>query len=380
MKLRKKMIAMLLAGTMVLGIGITGIAAPTIPTGTEAEPQGAEIVKTLQMAQGITTPDATFTFKFTKVTTDAPDIADKSLTYSSGDVDGQPENGLSEIQKSTGNILEGVTFSHAGVFEYTVAEDRTGDAGGGYGMHYSQAQYTMKVYVKNGTDGTYVYAVEILQDKYDDGTDGDGTKVDDPTPGTGEDAGMLFTNVYTKKGGSDVQGSASSLEISKTVTGDYADKTRDFSFNITIHKAATVTDEAPVYTGTIGEEEFSFTAGTAQEVQLRHGEKLVFEDLPAGTAYTVTEAGTDLYTPYADVTQNGAADSRVNASEGAMLSVSNKLVGEKANSTAFTNAYDEEQTITPTGIVIDNFPFILLIVAAIAGLVLYMAGKRRPGR
>ena len=377
MKLRRKLIGILLAGTMVMGMGASVMAAPA--TGEEGSPAGVDIVKNLQMADGITTPNVTFTFDFAKVTSDAPDITDAEIIYTSADKDSDVQNGLAEIQKSTGNILENVTFPHAGIFTYTVTENGTDDEG--YGMNYSEASYRMNVYVKNNEAGTgvYVYSVEIRKTTNDDGTDAGNTKVEDPTPDSGEGAGMLFTNVYTSGGGS-TDPDADALTISKTVAGEYGDKTKDFTFSVTLNKAATVSGATATYQGKIGAETIDFTTGTPEEIQLHDGESLVFEDLPAGTTYTVAETGAEGYTPSASVVENGGEAVVTNGTEGQNLSVENKLVGTGANSTAFTNTYDVAGDITPTGIIINNLPFILLIVVAAAGIAFYVVSRRRFNR
>ena len=377
MKLRRKLIGILLAGTMVMGMGASVMAAPA--TGTEDSPAGVDIVKNLQMADGITTPNETFTFDFAKVTSDAPDIKDAEIVYTSADKDSDVQNGLAEIQKSTGNILENVTFPHAGIFTYTVTENGTDAVG--YGMNYSEASYTMNVYVKNNDAGTgvYVYSVEIFKTTNDDGTSAGNTKVEDPTPGSGEEAGMLFTNVYTSGGGS-TDPDADALTISKTVAGEYGDKTKDFTFSVTLKKAATVSGATATYQGKIGAETIDFTTGTPEEIQLHDGESLVFEDLPAGTTYTVAETGAEGYTPSVSVVENGGEAVVTNGTEGQNLSVENKLVGTGANSTAFTNTYNAAGDITPTGIIINNLPFILLIVVAAAGIAFYVVSRRRFNR
>lgn len=84
-----------------------------------------------------------------------------------------------------------------------------------------------------------------------------------------------------------------SLTVSKTVTGEMGDKTRDFTFTITLTGA----DDTPVsgtYSGV------TFTNGTAT-VSLGDGDSLVLENLPLGSRYTVQETDGDGYT----VTYNG---------------------------------------------------------------------------
>ena len=66
----------------------------------------------------------------------------------------------------------------------------------------------------------------------------------------------------------------------------------------------------------------------------------------------------------------------MSGNEGESLTVPSKLVGENANSTAFTNTYDDA-SVEPTGIFINNLPFVLMVVVAGSGLALYVVSKRR---
>lgn len=380
MKLRRKMLGVLLAGTMVMGMGATAMAQEP-QAGTEESPATASVTKELQFAEGVVTPDVDFTFDFTAksfegsaaLPTETPDL-DTTISYE-GTETGSTSDGLTTVVKETGNIFADKTFPAAGVYEYSVVET----ASRVEGMDDSQAEYTMKVYVKNGEEGTYVYSVTVNQEKNDEGGTGTG-KVDPEqpeTPGTGN--GFRFVNVYTEQGGIDPDDpDAKALTISKTVEGKYGDHTKDFTFNVTLTKAATASDES--YTGYVGDERYTFVPGTSTEVTLKHGEALTFDRLPVGTKYTVVETGTENYTGSAVVTEGEVITNVNDAQKGANLTVSNKLVKAGANnSTAVTNTYDDA-SVTPTGIIINNLPFILLIVAAAAGIALYAVSRRRFNR
>jgi hypothetical protein len=84
---------------------------------------------------------------------------------------------------------------------------------------------------------------------------------------------LPFVNVYDET----PEGKTGSLTISKTVTGDDADENREFSFTVTFSG-----ENAPE---------------SPQTFTLKHRETKTFENLPHGTAYTVTEAGAEGYTP-----------------------------------------------------------------------------------
>lgn len=393
MKKRNKIISFLLAGAMAMGMCVTVYAEPgTVnpPEGTEENPAEAAITKTLQMPEGVEIPQEGFTFSFDFTATgfeggaarqDAPDL-DTTISFAATDDDSTTAtDGLIKITKETGDIFDGKTFPAAGVYTYTVLE--TGEDAVGYGMDYSEATYTMNVYVKNKADetGTYVYSVTTTQNTDDSGAE-TGTKVD-PEPGDtpGEGNGFAFVNSYTQGRGNPEDPESNALEISKTVAGEYGDHTKEFTFNVTLTKAALAEAPEDGYVGKVGDTEYKFVPGTATTVTMKHGDELTFKELPAGTKYTVTETGTENYTASAVTVENaGTPENAPAVEEGANLTVSDKLVGAKGNnSTAFTNTYDDA-SVTPTGIIINNLPFVILIVVAAAGISLYVISRRRFSR
>lgn len=123
------------------------------------------INKVLNIAEGITTPLANFTFTFTPkngnsnngvpyetINASNGQIADKTINYSERDVL-QPNQ--TSIKKETGNIFANVTYTHAGEYVYTVAEkqndgwraiQRGDDAIDS--MTYDNRSYEMHVIVK----------------------------------------------------------------------------------------------------------------------------------------------------------------------------------------------------------------------------------------
>lgn len=81
-----------------------------------------------------------------------------------------------------------------------------------------------------------------------------------------------------------------SLSVSNTVEGDAGDKNKEFSFTITLNNTS--------INGIFGD--ISFHNGVATFV-LKHGEKVTFEEFPAGMSYTVEESDNEGYT----VTKSG---------------------------------------------------------------------------
>jgi len=420
-KLFKVATSAILALLLVANLGLAAFAAE----GDDATPTLA-LTKELQVPAGVTTPEATFTFEFeTESDLELPDV-----TLSFGAEDEANENG--SIVKITDDLLEGVTFPHAGEYVYTVTETAdTYVAEDNETMTYSLAEYTVRVLVKNadtdgdGDDDELVIDNVIVEKETDDNgqepedtdeTDGEAVKVDASLPeagtgeggegsgsgsgeGSGEGSGsgegegsgnassadggnsFRFVNVYAKTTAVDPEtNEAKSLEISKTVTGEYGDKTKLFSFELTLKKASTLTDEAQyVYyiadaDGEIEDTRASITTGTPVEFQLAHGQKLVLLNAHIGTTYDLTETGVAEYTASATVVENGVSTTE-DGTEGTDFTLEDKLIGEEDNSAAVTNAHDAD-SIIETGITINNLPYIMLVVVAVLGIAVVVVSKK----
>ena len=338
------------------------------------------INKVLNIAEGITTPEATFTFTFTPKTgtssNGAPyetidssngQITDKNVSYSGTDV---LATGQTSIKKETGDIFREVNYTHAGEYVYTVAEKQNvgwkviqKNGSPIDFMTYDNRNYEMHVIVKNKTTGgTYISSVYFKQ--VSPSVNG---KVKPSESGTTYKYD-LFTNIYRKNAGkitdpnepnpnkpnvSKVDPNAKSLVIKKVVSGATADKSKDFTFKLTFTKASTETSQS--ITGKIGETSKTFVYGQETTITLRHDQSLVFDTIPAGTRYKLVETGSQAGTVSTNFTQDSI------------------LIGEKPNDNTITNSLPD---VTPTGLLIDNLPFILMIGLGLAGFVV-LSKKRR---
>lgn len=341
--MKNKVGALLLAGAMMLSMSATAFAEEPHVNTTEAS-----ITKNLEFAEGITVPNATFEFTATKVTEDAPEATIQPIVYTSEDGKGELQGGKYVVSKNA--AIQFGKFPHAGVYEYDVKEtqDTYKDANGK--VTYAQDVYHLRVYVKNKGDNLEVSS--ITAEKED-------TKQTE----------ILFTNTFT-----DTQ----SLSIEKKTTGDLADKTKSFEFTILFTSAATSAETE--FVGKIGEEEVRCTAGTPATFHLHDGQTLTFAELPVGTRYVVTEKGeNDGYTPSVKVVENGTAKPDKQGSDAEDLNsvpagASSNLVGENENKVTFENAYRE---VPITGVILNNLPFIAMMGAAVAALVMLAVLKRR---
>lgn len=355
------------------------------------------INKVLNIAEGITTPEATFTFTFTPKTgtssNGAPyetidstngQITDKNVSYSGTDV---LATGQTSIKKDTGDIFREVNYTHAGEYVYTVAEKQNvgwkviqKNGSPIDSMTYDNRNYEMHVIVKNKTTGgTYISSVYFKQV-----TPSVNGKVKPSESGTTYKYD-LFTNIYRKNAGkitdpnepnpnkpnvSKVDPNAKSLVIKKVVSGATADKSKDFTFKLTFTKASTETSQS--ITGKIGETSKTFVYGQETTITLRHDQSLVFDTIPAGTRYKLVETGSQGYTASAAYKENGASKTQAGAVS-TNFTQDSILVGEKPNDNTITNSLPD---VTPTGLLIDNLPFILMIGLGLAGFVV-LSKKRR---
>ncbi len=355
-----------------------------------------KVNKELDIAEGITTPTATFSFKFVpkegqnsanvpyeKVTATNGTIPNRTVTYGAGDTLPQ---GKTAITKATDDIFAGVTYENAGEYVYTVSEEQTGWkalANNIDTLTFDTKTYEMHVFVKNKSQGTGTYISNVY---FVDTTAGSTTaatakKAGNTEAGTEGDSKVykydLFKNKYTKKAGktgdspSTINPNADALTITKKVAGGLASKTKNFTFKLTFKAAST--DETGTYTGTKGSEQIQFTKDVEKEFTLHDGESLVFPDLPAGTKYTLKEEGTSGYTPSSAYKENGTLKNGSTGTQSQAYTVADVLIGEKENNNIVTNTLPE---VTPTGLLIDNLPFIIMIGLGLFGFIL-VAKRRR---
>jgi len=300
-----------------------------------------------------------------------PAIPQQSIDYAAG---------YTEPKQFLGSGLADVAWPHAGEYVYTVVENQTAStmnganaAAAGEHKTYSQAAYEVHVYVKNNADGTLsVYEVGVFKTKNDDGSAVDpALKVDASQTG----AGFLFKNQYYKD---------TTLTVTKAITDEYGDKTKDFTFTPTFQLPASAIGHVTTATATVGTTNYTITfdpttgVGTMAPTTftLHHGQTFTATGLPDGTTYTVSEAGVASYTGSYVITTGGTAAAKVDGTQGADLATGNQVTsaaGDGTNTAAFSNAY---KTVSPTGILIQNAPFILIVLIASAGVVVFLVSRR----
>jgi len=336
--------------------------------------------------------------------------------------------------KETGDFLstitDGVGWPKEGIYKYRVKETGSGivlnsaDAVN-EGAYYSIAEYDFEIWVAADSTGKmipkYVVArtVKDAVDEYYPGDPG-GTKVD-PTPGgvkhedgitIGDDfSQVMFTNRYWRSdGGGEENPKVDALVVSKTVTGNGADHTMYFPFTVTVTQPAIILPTTPAkvymayvldsndnfvtaaanYGGTLltdagGRLYIPFTSNAALTVNLKDGQKLGFADLHVGAKVEVMEARQAKYrasyvrtfgpnpgtftAPNADVAWGFP---RNPGDVGPHYIVSGS--GTTANKADFTNHCTGE---IPTGISVDNLPYVVFIGIMVLALLGFVVIKSR---
>ena len=367
MKKRGILAGLALAAALMLGMSVPAFAADygqgdPATTQQQIASGNAKVTKVLHTNEG-STVTATFSFTATGTTVDTgnggtseatagliPTIADVTLT----------SDGTGADQTDTGAITF-PNYTHAGVYAYLISESQTAqitNADGTDGaMTYDTTQYLMRVYVENDAGGVTIKTVT-----FEKGMTGaaNGERVDGDN--------VKFENTFTEKNNptpTDPDGKAGPLTITKTVTGGAGDQSKDWNFTVTFTAPANVPAGWTVASITAIAADGSTVAapvtGTTATFTLKHGQTYKFNNIVLGTKYTVSEAehNTDGYTTTGEV---------ANATT---------IVDSAANGATITN---NKEPITPTGLVVNNMPFILMGLVAIAGLVVYGAAKRRLER
>ena len=144
------------------------------------------------------------------------------------------------------------------------------------------------------------------------------------------------------------------VTIEKIVTGNFGDRTKDFSFTVTCDQAM---EEGTGYTLTNGGKTASFT--------LSHKDQVVLKGIPEGAVLTIRE-------------ENGEEYSVTVSADGSVLENGRYTVTDAPNQhITVTNHRD---VIIDTGIVLDSLPYILLLSTAAVGAVTLRGRKRRGER
>lgn len=358
----KKFFAGVLAAAMMLTVGATAaFATNTTESMIVADGNGVAnftLTKKLMVAEGTAPQKMTFDF------TVSGHVADADKGAKAGTVGGEFTTQPSVTFEKTGNEqftvntysqdfsidlvkLLGNNYNKVGKYAYTISENETNIPGITKDPHtYEMIVTVVNKQKDNLTNETgYGYYVGMY--------DAEGQKVP-----------AVFTNTYNSY----------SLEVKKTVQGNFGDLGDTFTFYITLGGAdgkdnnyasatVTVSDAANAANGktwTIG--------GDQQTVTLKHGQTITVSNLPVGVTYTVTEKKT-----------NDDGTAWVYDTTGEAVAINDVLPSITANNNENKVEIVNKHEGTPDmGVVLDNAPYIaMLAIVAIGGVALMLNKRRR---
>lgn len=382
--LSKKMLAVVAAGAMTMGLAMPAFAADA--SGETQKVTQAYISKTYNTEVG---KAMTFNFTATQDTTSTGLV--KSAVACTIPSISFTDSETGTTKKVSSEAIKFDPFNEAGKYEYTVTESATTNPVIANDDHQklimSKAEYKMDVYVVEDPVGTFkVDQIVVNRTKDDKGTAKDG-KVD--ISGNKDKNAFNFVNTYVQEAGTgkpdpdpekpivpgEDYNKYGSLNVSKKIDaqGETVDSSATFKFTATF-AFPEGTDETTLG-AKAGESVLRLTDGT-YTFNLKDGENMKFTGLPVGTTITVTEAGAANYKGSAKVFLNGVEQTAVTATKynEKITPVDNKKLGQNKNTVDVTNTYNHVPT---TGIIMNTLPYVLMIALCGAALFGFVAFKRR---
>lgn len=413
-KMSRLFAAALLVGTMCLG-NVANVNAADVPAEWKpTETPSAAITVEYKMGNDVVTPanDVSFTFKKISAPTgmnvsDMPAISVENVKFNAGEdlIKDTTATDIKVLRKQSKNFLESFktamgtsTKMTTGEYVYTVkstssvTKAKTNDV-----FTASNAEYKLDIFVAQNTDGKlYIKGLSIINTKNDAGTDtGNNTKVNgkpgSTTGGTASNfSGLKFVNEYVAKAGSvdptdpsvpDPENPKSYAFKVTNTTESKGTQTGNFEYTMTVTKPSEITTTDNTYVYYVNGTKQTGTYGTAEKFTLPDTKSMMIQSCYAGSKVTVDQKGVVHWTATAKTMFNGIADSNtLTAAVGKNLKVEGKTLGQKENKVDYTNTYKD---VTVTGIIVNNFPFIIMIaiaVVAFAGIVAMNSKKRMDRR
>lgn len=413
-KMSRLFASAVLVGTMCLG-NVANVNAADVPAewGPTETPSAAITVE-YKMGNDVVTPENDVSFTFTK--TKAPDgmtkdnmpaISVANVKFNAGEdlIKDTTAKDIKVLRKQSDNFLASFkaamdisTNMTTGEYVYTVKSTSTvTKAKNNDVFTASNAEYKLNIFVAQHTNGKlYIKGLSIINTKTDAGADNtDGTKVNgNPGTTTGGTAsnfsGLKFVNEYVAKAGSvdptdptvpDPNKPASYAFKVTNNTESKGTQTGSFAYTMTVTKPSGIATTDNTYVYYVNGKEETGTYGAEVTFTLPDTKSMMIKSCYAGSKVTVEQKGVANWTATAETTFNGVKDSqKLSAAVGKDLKVADKTLGQKENKVDYKNIYKD---IAVTGIIVNNFPFIIMIaiaVVAFAGIVAMNSKKRMDRR
>jgi len=368
MKKMKKLLAGLMAATMVMSMSVTAFAASSNYGKTDKFEDESTVTFTKVYKATGENPEETFSFTVIEgwKTTDA-DGNEVTKNIEENDEASYPATlpSITDVKYSKGEATEKgtekdltitlPTYEKVGVYYYTITENvpETETAG----VEYWEKPIMLKVTVIQDSEGR-IRVAAVHCEEGADGTAEEQTKTDE------------IINTYT----------AGNLTVEKIVTGNMGDQ--DAYFEVTVsfmaEEGTEVTSDITITGGSHDDNPEKISgaesAWTTKEVKiyLKHGDTVEFANIPAGVSYTVVE------TDYTETDGYDDAKYSVDSSTETTTTVSDKIKVENED-----KSIDDAVVITnnkgvtvDTGISLDNMPYIMVLAMVALGLVGFVSKKR----
>lgn len=376
-KFTKKMLAIVAAAAMTMGLAMPAFASETEETSKKVSEAYISKTYNTEVVKGLT-----FKFTATQVTTGEgvnttahpitiPDIAFATPSIGSN--------------KAVSKINFGDSFTEVGEYVYEVKEEQQSDPVVAETDHekliMSKAEYTMHVYVVEDNGKLKIDNIIVNKKKDDKSTESTG-KVDN----IGGDANtntFKFVNTYVQEAGTGTNPTEpgedytnfGSLNVSKRVVDAHTRTLQTFNFTASFvfpeGTDATTLKNGVKANGT----DITTQLNGGYSFTLENGGNMKFTGLPVGTTITVKETATPNYEGSAVVTINGEDAGTITADGyNKDFSVSGKKLGQNKNAVDVTNTYNNVPT---TGIIMNTLPYVLMVALCGVALVAFVASKRR---
>ena len=354
-----------------------------------------------------------------------PDLADATMAYGGANLNRDPD-GTDEVLTNVSAVidLQNISWGSAGHYVYYASEVN----GGLDGMTYDAQEYRIKIYVINDASSATGLSVDnVTVEKYD--PDNNTWSKIDGTPNANKESAadgcedyvgnnFKFTNAYNKivnkhpvntnptSGDTPLTGdtdySEYAFKLTKDVSGASASQTYAFTYLVTVtlpasyqatdfnlipvqvngYSAKQINQASGVSTDGIDPTSSALTRaqmkpGTECMIHLKHGESFIIDSLPVGSEIVLSEQGEKGFAPsfsgkWGQLITTAKIGSKA---QGESLAVDGTIVvGEHGAYIQYTNTVKD---ISPTGIVISNLPYILMVGISLAGIGFFTLSKKR---
>lgn len=392
---RKILRKTLLMGAFALTLGVGSLNFSMNTKAADTNAKKLIIKKVLNLPEsGVKTPGETFTFKFEKHSKNGktdessknsmPNINNTSVIYANSD-NTDADTGIvgKQVVKLTDNVLANINFTSAGQYTYTVTEvpttPQTTD------MNYSKASYLVSIFTKTTAQNTIIVdSIQIKKEKEDNGTANNSATKTAYNPGTdnnGTGNNFVFNNNYDKKAGNKNPGGNTIQEddkkgfvLQKKISGGTPNIDEQFKFKIKVTKpnGTHSNDNSFKYYIVTGGNKNTELIGnygeTGVDVTLKHEDRIVFSDVLLGSKVSAEETVDGGYT------QGIGTGSVLNGQNGITTETlkTGMVIGDSGDNVInFTNTQQ-----TPTGILLNNLPFIVLALMAGMGIFFFVKNRR----